>query len=119
MKRQRLNILSPAERDELNRQLKDAFEAGLIRPCHSEFGSLILFVREADALLWLCIDYLELNEGTRKDPYPLPRVDDTLDELKDAIFHTHLDLTFGFWQVRVHDLDINKTRLQTHDGLME
>jgi hypothetical protein len=47
------------------------------------------------------------------------RVDDTLDELKDANFYTHLDLVLGFWQVRVRDQDIHKTALHTHDGLME
>jgi hypothetical protein len=74
-----------------------------IRPNYSEFGSLILFVRKADGSLRRCIDYRGLYEGTRHDAYPLPRVDDTLDELKDAIFHTHLHLAFGFRQVRVRD----------------
>jgi hypothetical protein len=46
-------------------------------------------------------------------------VDDTLDELKDANFYTHLDLAYGFWQVRVRDHDIHKTEFQTPDGLME
>jgi hypothetical protein len=46
-------------------------------------------------------------------------VDDTLDELKDANFYTHLDLASCFWQVRVRDKDIHKTAFQTHDGLME
>jgi hypothetical protein len=58
----------------------------LIRPSHREFGSPILFVRKADGSLRRCIDYHGLNEVTRKDAYPLPHVDDTLDELKDAIF---------------------------------
>jgi hypothetical protein len=44
----------------------------------------------------MCIDYRGLNEVTRKDAYPLPSVDDTLDELKDANFYTHLDLASGF-----------------------
>jgi hypothetical protein len=92
MRRQRMNRLSPAERVELNRQLKDAVEARLVRPSYSEFGSSILFVRKADGSLRLCIDYRGLDEVTRKDAYPLPRVDDTLDELKDANFYTHLDL---------------------------
>jgi hypothetical protein len=83
MKRQRLNRLSHAERAELNRQLKDAMEACLIRPNHSAFGSPILFVRKVDGSLRLCIDYHRLDEVKRKDAYPLPRVDDTLDELKD------------------------------------
>jgi hypothetical protein len=89
MRRQRLNRLSHAERAELNRQLKDAVEAGLIRPNYIEIGSPILFVRKADGSLRLCIDYRGLNEVTRKDAYPLPRVDDTLDEgLRTRIF-TH------------------------------
>jgi hypothetical protein len=118
MRRQRLNRLSHAERAELNRQLKDAVEAGLVRLSYSEFGSPILFVRKADGSLRLCIDYRGLNEVTRKDAYPLPRVDDTLDELEDANY-THLDLASRFWQVRVRDQDVHKTAFQTPDGLME
>jgi hypothetical protein len=94
-------------------------EASLVRPSNNEFGSPILFVRKADGSLRLCIDYRGLNEVTRKETYPLPRVEDTLDELKDANFNTHLDLAFGFWQVRVRDKDIHKTAFQTLDGLME
>jgi hypothetical protein len=60
MKRQRLNRLSPAERDELNRQLEDAVELGLIRPIHIQFGSPIIFVRKAVGSLHLCIDYRDL-----------------------------------------------------------
>jgi hypothetical protein len=76
-------------------------------------------VRKAYGSLRLCIDYRGLNEFTRKDAYPLPRVEDTLDELKDADFYTHLDLASGLWQVRARDQDIHKTAFQTPDGLME
>jgi hypothetical protein len=119
MRRQRLNILSPAERAELNRQLKDAVEASVIRPSYNDFGSPITFVRKAYGSLRLCIDYRGLNEVTRKDAYPFPRVDDTLDELKDENFYTHLDLASGFWQVRVRDQYVHKTAFQTPNGLME
>jgi hypothetical protein len=78
------------------------------------FGSPILFVRKADGSLRMSI-----NEATRKDAYPPPRVDDTLDELKDANFYTHLDLASGFWRVRVRDKDIHKGAFQTPDSLME
>jgi hypothetical protein len=109
MKHQRLNILSPTERVELNRQLKDAVDAGLIHPIYTEFGSPIFFVRKAGGLLRLCFDYRGLNEVTRKDAYPLPSVDDTLDELKHANFYTHLDLaSCYFWQVRVRDQDTRR-----------
>jgi hypothetical protein len=66
MRRQRLNRLSLAERAELNRQLKDAVETGLIHPTYSEFGSPILFVRKAYGSLQLCVDYRGLKEVTRK-----------------------------------------------------
>jgi hypothetical protein len=46
-------------------------------------------------------------------------VDGTLDELKGANFYTHLDLAFGFWQLRVRAKDVHKTSFQTPDGLME
>jgi hypothetical protein len=119
MKRQRLNRLSLAERAELTRQLKHAMNVGLIRPSYREFGSPILFVRKAYGSLRLCSDYRGLNEVTRKDAYPLPRVDITLDELKDANYYTHLDLASGLWHVRVRDQDVHKTVFQTRDGLLE
>jgi hypothetical protein len=119
MKRQRRTRLSPAERVELNRQLIYAMEARLIRPNHREFGSPILLVRKADGSLRLCIDYRGLNEFTRKDAYALPRVDDTLDELKDANFYSHRDLVNSFWQVRVRDNDVHKAAFQTPNGLVE
>jgi hypothetical protein len=103
----------------MSRQLKDAMDASLIRPNYSEFGSAIIFVRKAYGSLRLCIDYRGLNKVTRKDAYPFPRVDDTLDELKDANFYIHLDLAFGFWQVRVRDQDTHKMAFQTLGGLME
>jgi hypothetical protein len=84
MKRHRLNMLSSEERAELNRYIKDAVEVGSTRPAHSEFGSPIIFVRKADGSLRLYIHYRGLNELTHKHAYPLSRVDETLDELKDA-----------------------------------
>jgi hypothetical protein len=118
MKRQRLNKLSRAERAELNRRLKDAIEACLIRPSHNEFG--LPFLLCVKLMARLCIDYRGLNELRRKDANLLPRVDDTtLDELKDANFYIYLELASGLWQVRVRDQNIHNTAFQTPDGLME
>jgi hypothetical protein len=119
MKRHRRNILPHVERARVNRQLKDAVVDGLICLNHSKFGSPILFVRKADGSLLLCIYYRGQNEVTFKDAYPLSRVDDTLDELKDASFYTHLDLASCLWQVRVRDEDIHKTAFNTPYGMME
>jgi hypothetical protein len=94
MKCHRLNMLSLAECAEISRKLKDAMEVGSIRPCHNEFGSPNVFVRTNDGSFRLDMDYHGLHEVTLKDAYPLMRVDDTLDELKDASFYTHL--AYGF-----------------------
>jgi hypothetical protein len=85
--------MSHAEREELNRCLKDALDARLARLSRTEFGSPILLVREANGCLRLCIEYRGLNEVPEKDAYPLPRGDHTLDDSKDKIdVFTHLDL---------------------------
>jgi hypothetical protein len=68
------------------------------RPCYLTSGTtqstpcLDLHDRKADGSLRLCIDYRGLNEVTREDAYPLPRANDTLDELNDANVYTHHDL---------------------------
>jgi hypothetical protein len=119
MRRQHLNRLSHAKRAKLTRQLKDAMDAGIIRPFYSDLGSPILFVRKVDGSLRLCIDYRGHNEVMRKDPYPLPRVGDTLNEHKDANFYTHLDLVSSFWQLRLRDQHVHETAIQTLDASME
>jgi hypothetical protein len=68
-----------------------------------------MFVRKVYDSLRLCIDYRVINEVTRKDAYPLSRVNDTIDEPKDANSYTHLDLAFGFSQLQVREEDVHKT----------
>jgi hypothetical protein len=92
-------MLSPAEREELDRQLKDVVDDSVARPSRSECGSPILFVRKADGSHRMCIDYRGLNDISRKDAYPLLRVHDTLDDLKDAKFNPHMEFASWFWQV--------------------
>jgi hypothetical protein len=70
------------------------------------------------ATLRLCIDYRGLNEVTRKDAYPLLRVDDILDELKDAIFCTRLDLASGFGKFECVIMTSTRMYFRPH-GLME
>ena len=72
-----------------------------------------------DGSACFCIDYRQVNNLTRKDAYPLPRIDDTLDTLAGLKWFNTLDLLSGYWQVEVTDDDKEKTAFATHDGLFQ
>ena len=60
-----------------------------------------------------CIDYRKLNEITVADRYPLPRIDDVLDELSSGAFFSVIDLKAGYWQIPLRAADAEKTAFQT------
>lgn len=111
--------MSQAELDELRRQLDDLLAHGLIRPSVSPFGAPVLFDKKADGSLRLCIDYRGLNRVTIKNKYPLPRIDDLFDRLHGARYFSKIDLRSGYWQVRVHEADVEKTAFRTRYGHFE
>ncbi|GKB68858.1 putative reverse transcriptase domain-containing protein [Tanacetum coccineum] len=73
--------LAPFELEELSGQLKELRDKGFIRPSLSPWGAPVLFVKKKDGSFRMCIDYRELNKLTVKNRYPLPRIDDLLDQL--------------------------------------
>jgi hypothetical protein len=107
------------QKAELERQCQDMLRQGVIRASSSAFSASMLLVRKADSSWRFCVDYRALNSRTVKDKYPIPVVEELLNEPCGAVFFTKLDLRSGYHQVRMNADDIEKTAFRTHEGLFE
>lgn len=97
--------MSPAELAEVRRQLDEYLEKGFIKPSTSPYGAPILFARKKDGTLRMCVDYRALNKMTKRDAYPIPRIDDLLDRLTNATIFSKIDLSQGYHQVEIKPED--------------
>ena len=118
-KKQRPRRMPFAVRQEVSKQLKKMQEAQVIWPSKSPWASPIVSVRKRDGTHRFCIDYRELNSVTKPDTYPLPRIEDLLDQLGESCYFSTLDLSSGFWQIRIHPDSVEKTAFTTPQGLFE
>ncbi|GJP51478.1 hypothetical protein CLOM_g10644, partial [Closterium sp. NIES-68] len=100
--------LSPTELTDMKKQIEYLLAKGLIRPSTSPYGAPVLFTPKPDGSLRMCIDYRALNKQTIKNKYPIPRIDDLLDQLRGATVFSKLDLRSGYWQIRMGDNSIYK-----------
>ncbi|KAL0358253.1 UNVERIFIED_CONTAM: Transposon Tf2-12 polyprotein, partial [Sesamum calycinum] len=107
------------ELQELKKQLEELLEKGFVRPSISPWGAPVLFVKKKDGSMRLCVDYRQLNRVTVKNKYPLPSIDDLLDQLKGATTFSKIDLRSGYWQLRIAEKDILKTAFRTRYGHYE
>jgi hypothetical protein len=111
--------LSPANRDEIERQIHSMMQSGVVRPSRSPWASPVVLVDKPDGSKRFCVDYRKVNACTKKDRYPIPRVDDSLDILSGKQYFTTLDLMSGYWQIPLAEDDIEKTAFITPVGLFE
>jgi hypothetical protein len=106
-------------KDEVERQCADMLAQGTIQPSSSPFSAPVLLVKKADNTWQFCVDYRALNVKTVKDKFPIPVVEELMDELQGARFFTKIDLRSGYHQVQMHPTYNEKTPFRTHQGHFE
>ncbi|MCO5566622.1 hypothetical protein L7F22_020299 [Adiantum nelumboides] len=109
----------PLEKERISMAVQDMLRKGVIKPSCSDWVSKPHLVWKEDDSYKFCIDFWPLNKVTIHDLYPLPRIDDLLDQLGKSQYFTSLDLASGYWQIPLHASDAHKTTFQTPMGLYE
>lgn len=110
---------NPALKDEIERQITEMLTSGVIQHNQSPFSSPAILVKKKDNTWRLVIDYRQLNSITVKTKYPVPVIEELLDELSGSYWFTKLDLRSGYHQIRMAAGEEYKTAFQTHSGHYE
>jgi len=107
--RQPLRRYPPAHVEAISQHVDNMLKQGTIEPASSPWASNVVLVRKKDGSLRCCIDYRQLNAVTRRDAYPLPRIDSCLDAMANATLFSTFDLRSSYHQVLVAPQDRDKT----------
>jgi hypothetical protein len=106
-------------KDEIEKAIKELLVMGHIRSRSSPFASLVVLVLKKDGTMRMCVVYRALNKKTIKNQYPIPHIDELMDELHGAVFFSKIDLHSGYHQISIREKDIEKTAFRCHFGYFE
>lgn len=109
--------VSPARQHIISNEITKMLNEGIIEPCNSPYAAPVTLQPKKDGSLRFCIDFRQLNAVTIRDVYPIPRIDDTLDQIQNAKYFTSMDLRSGFWQIELDPSSRDKTAFISHAGL--
>ena len=93
--------IAPPLIEEVREHLQEMLDSDAIQPSQSPWCNAVVLVRKKDGGLWFCIDFCQLNSRTKKDAYPLPRMQETMESMVGARFFSTVDLKLGFLQVKM------------------
>jgi transposase InsO family protein len=117
--RERARRIPPGDLNDARSHIHDLLDAGIIRDSSSPYASPIVLVRKRDGSIRLTVDYRKLNRLTVKDAYNLPRIEDAFTKLSGAKWFSTMDLRSGFYQVKMHPADREKTAFVSPLGFYE
>jgi hypothetical protein len=108
-----------AQKNEIEKIVQELLEASVIRPSNNHYTSIVVMVLKKEITWHMCPSFRSLNKLIIKDKFPIPVIDDLLDELSGAQYFTKNDLRSGYHQICMKEEDIPKTAFQNHEGHYE
>ena len=99
--KERFRRIAPPLVEEVQQHIQELLDGGAIRPSQSPWCNAMVLVRKKDGSLCFCIDFRHLNAKTKKDAFPLPQMQETMESMVGARHFSCMDLKSGFWQVKM------------------